>query len=119
MRFTQVPRERFPNGGLPMAQVAVAPADLAARFGVVFERGQNNLDDFLLAAFALPDGSQAWLIRHVQATEEQNAGMHVIADASHQPSILVRLVVEALDLVEDELLWALADELRGSPQGFY
>ena len=118
MRFQQVPSEPFPNGGLPMAQVAVAPDDLAARSGVVFERGQDNLDEFLLAAFTLPDGPQAWPIRHVQATEGERTWMYVIADAAHQPTALVRMVVEALDLDEDQVFWALADQHRGPPQGF-
>jgi hypothetical protein len=42
VRLRQIPSERFPHGGLPVAEVAVEPPDLIERSGVVFEEGLDG-----------------------------------------------------------------------------
>jgi|SRR5579884_405868 len=59
------PHKHFPSrDSRALATLRFSPEELAARYGLEFEEDYDDLDCFKLAAIALEDGNQAWLMRH-------------------------------------------------------
>lgn len=87
---------------MPLAVLRFSPVDLSSRHGLTFERRHDDLDEFQLAAIALPDGSQAWLERHC-GDPVDNTLAHVDAGAN------LRLAKQdlqlVLDLSDDDFVW--------------
>jgi hypothetical protein len=87
---------------VPLAVLRFSPADLSIRYGLAFERRHDDLDEFQLAAIALPDGSQAWLERHC-GDPSANALAHV--DAGANLRLAKRDLQQVLDLSDDDFVW--------------
>lgn len=104
MHVPQVrPDDRFPSGdGRPLATLRFSPEELATRFGLTFEEDYDDLDWFDLAAIALPDRSQAWLMRHRGNPEP---GTTVYVDASAHPARTKELVQQVLGLADEDFCW--------------
>lgn len=98
------PHGHFPSGDRrALLEVALDPADLADRYGLSFEEELDDLDRYQRAAVALPDGSQAWLIKY---RGEAGTGTTVYVDAAADPGETKRLLLRMLALAEKDLSWA-------------
>ncbi len=81
MRIHQVaPWNEWPSGdSKPIAVLPGEPAELSARFGLLFDRRVDDLGPYRLAAVDLHNGTQAWISRH---DDDPNPGSVVFVDAS-------------------------------------
>ncbi len=92
------PHDRFPSGdSRALVELAPDPAELAARHQRSFEERFDDLDRFCLAAIALPDGSQAWLVKY---QGEAGAGTTVYVDATADPAETKSMLLRVLALAE-------------------
>lgn len=97
------PHDHFPSGdSRALVEVSFDPAELAARFGLAFEEGSDDLDRYQRAVIALPDGSQAWLVKY---RGERDAGTTVYVDATADPGETKRLLLRTLALADKDLRW--------------
>ncbi len=97
------PHDHFPSGdSRALATLRFSPEELAECFELAFEEGFDGLDWFALAAIALPDGSQAWLMRH-QGNPEPGTVVYVDADADLDQARAQ--VVQVLVLSPEDFLW--------------
>lgn len=85
-----------------MAVLRLEPAALQARYGLRFEEGADDLDRFVLAAIALPNGDQLWLMRYMRAPEP---GTVVYADSAADPTSKRSELLAILEIGEDDLSW--------------
>lgn len=104
MSIRQVPpHARWPSGdSRALATIRFSPEELAARYGLVFERGCDDLDWYQLAAIALPDGAQVWLIRH---RGNPAPGTVVDIDAGADFARTKAQLTQALGLTDADFLW--------------
>jgi len=86
-----------------LVELPLDPTALSDRYGLSFEEGYDDLDRYQRAAIALPDGSQAWLVRY---QGEQGAGTTVYVDAAADPSRTKELLLRTLALKEEDLVWS-------------
>lgn len=109
------PHDQFPSGdSLALFELAADPAMLTARYGLIFEERCDDLDRYRLAAIALADGSQVWLVRY---HGEPGAGTTVYVDAAADPELVEKLIVDALSLVTSDMRWVAPalTAARGGP----
>ncbi len=107
MPVRQIPPHRWPSGdNRPVMTLALDPAALMARYGLVFEDGWDNLDYVQRAAIELADGSQAWLMRH---RGDPAPGTVVCVDAGVDFGRARGLVLQALDLTPAAFSWVAPD----------
>ena len=98
------PHQHFPSGdSRPLVVLTGEPRELAVRYGLSFEEGEDDFDAFQLAAVALADGSQAWLLKY---RGDPNPGTVVYVDAGADFPRAQALLTEALELAPEHLLWA-------------
>lgn len=104
MNIRQVkPHEHWPSGD--SRPIAVLPFDiptLVERFGLTFREGLDDLDRYQLAAIALGDGQQAWLIRY---EGDPSPGTVALVDRGADVEDAQSLLAEALGLTRDAFLW--------------
>lgn len=104
----------FPSGdSRALVEIPFDPAELAARFGLAFEDAYDDLDRYQRAAIALPDGSQAWLVKY---RGEADAGTTVYVDAAADVDAAKNLLLRTMLLTEEDLLW-VAPEVAASQTG--
>ena len=107
MPVRQIAPYRWPSGdNRPIATLALDPAELTARYGLVFEEGWDNLDYLQRAAIELADGSQAWLMRH---RGDRSPGTVVYVDAAADFGRARNLVLQALELTPAAFIWVAPD----------
>lgn len=107
MPVRQIPPHPWPSGdNRPIATLALEPAALKARHGLVFEDGWDNLDYVQRAAIELADRSQAWLVRH---RGDPAPGTVVYVDAAADFGRARDLVLQALDLTQAAFSWIAPD----------
>jgi len=93
----------FPSGDYrPLVMLRFDPEELADRYGLTFATEHDDLDEFKLAAIALPDGSQAWLTKY---RGEQGPGATVLVDAGADFARAKELLLSTLGLTDADLLW--------------
>ena len=100
------PWAQWPSGD--SRPIAVLPDDLpelAARYGLTYQEGIDDLGHYRLAAIALADGEQAWLFKH---DGDPNPGTVVLADAASEVWTTQSRLLDALGLKREALLWAAA-----------
>ena len=103
------PHDLFPSGDYrDLAEIGASPDELAARFGLVFAKLLDDLDWFKLAAIALPDGSQLWLIKY---RGDQYPGTLVRVDAGADLTQPRDQLAQVLGLTRADFLW-VAPELE-------
>jgi hypothetical protein len=96
--------DHFPSGdSRALLEISHDPAELAARYDLSFEDCLDDLDRYQRAAIALPDGSQAWLVRY---RGERDAGTTVYVDAAADPETAKAVVLHLLSLTGKELRWS-------------
>lgn len=101
------PLKHFPSGdSRALLELATDPSDLTARLGLTFEERCDDLDRYRLAAVALADGSQAWLVKY---RGEEDAGTTVYVDAAADPIATKTLVLGALALSDADVRWLAPD----------
>jgi hypothetical protein len=111
------PQRVWPSGDArPIAVLDLGPDDLEQRFGLTFEEGFDDLDNYRLAALALDDGSQAWLLRH-QGNPEP--GTVIFADAAADAIATRRLVLGILDLDDRHVTWRPDDAISAVPESTF
>lgn len=94
---------RFPSGeSRPIAVLLAEPDDLAARHGLRFAAGQDDLDDFRFAVLDLGGDLQASLVRH---WGDPNPGTVVRVDATADAEAAFRRLEAALNLTGADILW--------------
>lgn len=76
------------------------PATLERRYGLTFEQDHDDLDHFELAAIALTEGQQLWLMRYRDAPSR---GTVVYADSDVDPLVARDDLLAVLDLPIEEL----------------
>lgn len=97
-----VPWRHWPSGdSRPLAVLAIEPPGLADRDDQVFGEDVDDLDRYRLAAIALGDGQQAWLITH---DGDPNPGTVVLVDAAADVGDSLRLVAHAFALTPELVL---------------
>ncbi len=97
------PHQRFPSGdSRALVMLTGEPRELAARYGLSFEEGEDDFDAFQLAAIALADGSQAWLLKY---RGEPTPGTVVYVDAGADFAQAKALLAQALELTDEDILW--------------
>jgi hypothetical protein len=97
------PQAQFPSGdSRALVELPFEPEDLTARYGLSFEEGYDDLDWYRLAAIALPDGSQAWLVKY---RGEQEAGTTVYVDAAADLGKAKDVLLQTFALAEEDLRW--------------
>lgn len=92
----------FPSGGSrPIAVLIAEPDDLAVRYGLRFEAGQDDLDDFRFAILDLGAGREASLVRH---RRDPNPGTVVRVDAATNAEAALRRLEVALGLTKTDIV---------------
>lgn len=108
----KVAAPRFPSGeSRPIAVLLAEPDDLAARHGLRFEAGRDDLDDFRFAVLNLGAGLEASLVRH---RGDPNPGTVVRAAAAADPAAVMRKLEAALDLTTSDVIWRAGDREPGA-----
>jgi len=99
----QVPLQRWPSGdSKDLAELRLSPEELGRRYGLSFEELHDDLDDFRVAAIALPDGSNLWLYRY---RHEPEPGTAVRVDAAADFRKAKAQLAQVLGLTADDFLW--------------
>lgn len=97
------PDTTFPSGDShALAMLRFAPEELAQRYGLRFAEDYDDLGWFKLAAIALPDGSQAWLLRH---RGNPAPGTVIYVDANADLRRAKTQLKQVLGLTDDDLVW--------------
>ena len=100
---SEVIDRRFPNGaGQPIAILALEPPELAARYGLGFGTGFDDVDYSRFTNFELGDGSHVLLLKHLRAPI---AGTEIWADSKADWPATIAALLAKLDLTEQDLLW--------------
>jgi hypothetical protein len=111
---SEVIDRRFPNGaGQPIAILALEPPELAARFGLGFGTGFDDVDYSRFTNYELGDGSHVLLLKHLRAPI---AGTEIWADRKADWPATIAALLAKLNLTEQDLLWRADvsdDEDRG------
>lgn len=106
------PQDHFPSGdSRALVEVSLDPAHLAERYGLSFEEGFDDLDWYQRAAIALPDGSQAWLMKY---RGERGVGTTVYVDAAADPGETTEALLATLGLDERDVAWAVPGVALGA-----
>ncbi len=90
------------SSGWAIAVLRLTPDELAACYGFTLEEGVDGLDNYRRVAIALPDGSQAWLMRHIG---NPFPGTAVYVDSGVNFDQARALVLEVLGLTPDAYNW--------------
>ena len=99
----QVPPVIWPSGAAwAIAVLGFEPDELAARYGFTLEEAVDTLGDYHRVAIALPDGSQAWLMRHVG---NPAPGTAVFVDEGVNFDRAREFVLQVLGLTPDAYSW--------------
>lgn len=107
MPIRQISPYRWPSGdNRPIATLALDPAELTARYGLVFEEDWDNLDYLQRAAIELADGTPAWLMRH---RGDPHPGTVVYVDAAAHFGKARNLVLQSLNLTPAAFSWVAPD----------
>lgn len=97
------PDAMFPSGdSLALAMLRFAPKELAQRYGLSFNEDYDDLGWYTLAAIVLPDGSQAWLLRH---RGNPVPGTVVYVDADADLIQATTQLKQVLALTDDDITW--------------
>ena len=97
------PHQHFPSGdSRPLVVLTGEPRQLAARYGLSFEEGEDDFDAFQLAAIALADSSQVWLLKY---RGDPNPGTVVYVDAGADFAHAKALLAQSLELADEDILW--------------
>jgi len=100
------PWKQWPSGdSRPIAVLPFGLTDLAARYGLEYEEGIDDLDRYYLAAVELANGEQAWIYKH---ESDPNPGTVVHVDAKSD-------VAEAQAMLTDVFSLKREDFLRAAP----
>jgi len=90
----------------PIAVLRLAPEVLAERFTLPFVPGAGHLADTAAALLELTDGRQFMLLRHY---DDPSTGTELLAsERSETPAEDLRAFLDALDLADHDVTWALA-----------
>ncbi|MGI8687259.1 MAG: hypothetical protein ACR2M3_01655 [Thermomicrobiales bacterium] len=99
----------WPSGSSrAIAVLSFEPEELARRYGLRFQEDVDDLDTLLFAVLRLDNGSNAMLYKHVG---DPNPGTIVNVDAHADLAMERELLVSALHLQANDLLW-IAPEAR-------
>lgn len=98
------PYTMWPGGNFwAIAVLTLEPAQLADRYGLIFETGEDDgLGDYARAAIELADGTQALLMGH---THSPWPGTPVYVDVNANFTAARELVLKALDLTPQDYNW--------------
>ena len=107
MRVRQIPApSRWPHRERrSLAILALDPDTIAERYGLVYDEQDDDLGRYRLAAIALADGEQAWLVKH---EIDANPGTCVYVDARTDVTAALQRLLEVLAITRAELVWAAA-----------
>ena len=98
------PWKQWPSGdSQPIAVVPFDLSELTKRYGLKYQEGIDDLDRYHVAAIVLANGEQAWLYRH---ENDRNPGTVVHVDAASDVEKAQSLLLDALGLDREALLWA-------------
>lgn len=101
--ITQVPPEPWPSGyGEIIAMLDVEADALAARCGLQWFQGTDNLADYDAAIVQLPSGRRLALVRHHGDPEP---GTEVHADVHDDVQDAIRELLEGLELPDTVVTW--------------
>jgi hypothetical protein len=102
------PWANWPSGdSKPIAVLALEPKELAARYGLTFRKGLDDLGAYRLVAVELSNGVQAWISNH---DGDPNPGSVVYVDAGLDIAKAQTQLVNLLGISRDDLLWAAPRE---------
>ncbi|MDQ3693076.1 MAG: hypothetical protein M3464_05565 [Chloroflexota bacterium] len=107
------PWKQWPSGdSRPIAVLPYDLPELAERYGLKYQEGIDDLDRYRLAAIELANGEQAWLYKHAN---DPNPGTVAHVDAGSDAAGALSLLLDALSLDRDELLWAASVPANAHP----
>ena len=103
------PWEQWPSGdSCPIAVLPQTIAEISSTYGLTFEDDIDDLDRFRLAAIALANDQQAWLVKY---DNDANPGTVVYVDARADVEKALSLLVSALGIERGDLLWLAPEPL--------
>ena len=104
----QVPTSPWPKGlSTPIAVLALEPAELCPRYGIVFDEAHDGLDYTQWAILQLPSAARVALVRHRDCP---SPGTEVWTDdASTDPASTLDELLRELALTRDGLTWVQPD----------
>jgi hypothetical protein len=97
-----------------VALIKYSPKELSAKYGLVFERGVDDFDEYQLCAIELSSGLQAWLVRYKDyPTSDTTISMDYAV--AHNGVAEVEAVVEEvkllLNLTDKDISWCVLDKI--------
>ena len=114
-RFTQVKKGRWPSGiDKPIAVLRAEPDELAARYGLEFHAGSDELDRFREAALRLGSGRSVLLYRYERSP---GIGTTVSIDGGDRAFEAFDEIAVALGVRKREFVW-ISDEAGSGPTLF-
>lgn len=103
------PWEQWPSGdSRPVAVLPQSLAELSQTHGITFEDDTDDLDRYRMAAIALANGQQAWLVKY---DNDANPGTVAQVDARADVEEAIALLVSALGIERGDLLWLAPEPL--------
>ncbi len=114
MAIKQTPPQMWPSGRRwAIGVLAFEPDELARRYGLVFEKGCDDLDYFERAVIDLTGLGQVWFLRY---PHNDYPGTPVWVDAQSNFDAARRLVLDTLDLTPAAFNW-VSPESHAPPGG--
>lgn len=106
------PWDVWPSGdGQPIAVLPFDRPERTERYRLAWHEGTDDLGHYHLAAIELAKGIQAWLVSH---DTDPNPGTVVYADAAADVVEAQSLLMRALGLAFQDLLWAASAQAQNS-----
>ncbi len=100
-----VPHRQWPSGDArPIAVLQFSPEELSVRYGVDFERGCDDFEEYQYAALANEQIGQIWLWRYQNSPDP---GTNIIVDVGVNIELALRVVLETLEITFDDLTWII------------
>lgn len=97
------PWKVWPSGdSRPIAVLPFNSSELSKRYGLYWMDGIDDLGPYHLAAIELESGNQAWLVEH---NDDPNPGTVVYVDAASDIAKSLLLLLKALGIKREMLLW--------------
>jgi hypothetical protein len=100
-----VPHRKWPSGDArPIAVLKFSPEELSVRYGLDFESGCDDFEEYQYAALANKQIGQIWLWRYQNSPD---SGTNIIVDIGVDIALALSLVLETLGITFEELTWII------------
>ncbi len=99
------PYRKWPSGDArPIAVLKFSPEELSVRYGLDFERGCDDFEEYQYATLANKQIGQIWLWRYQNSPD---SGTNIIVDIGVDIDLALDVVLETLDITIEDLTWII------------